>query len=432
MPGRDHHVRIPITECTGTPLVGPQEQCITGLNDLLELNSLDYNFDYSYLPPTPTLDVDCRIFIDDHTWLPDINIQVIAPSGFTQSIFQLTGCFGAEYPINCVFDDEGTSGLTQCVDLNKGPLNCFNTTPEQRLQPLILPGVQAPVLTNLDGEQASGLWKVRISDNAAGDDGHIKEVGLAITVNLPQVDPTDNCGNVTVTYTDTQSGDPCEGLIVTRHWVATDGSGNTAACDQHITVQPLVLDSVVCPPAYIGHCGESSDPAHTGWPTVNGNPITDEQNVCNIFVGYWDNPLNDCGNGEKIVRTWTILDWCTQTTLECIQVIKLSDDQAPVLTCPSDFQVGTDFWYCYANVSVPKPGVVDACGSAYTLSLTSTAGTVVNYGNNYVINQLPLGTATVTWHVVDECGNSSSCSFHITVVDDVVPVANCDAHTVVA
>jgi hypothetical protein len=104
------------------------------------------------------------------------------------------------------------------------------------------------------------VWTVRISDNAGGDDGHIKEVGLAITVNLPQIDPADNCGEVDVTFTDTESGDPCEGLVVTRHWVATDGSGNTAACDQHITVTPLVLDSVACPPAFIGHCGDSSDP----------------------------------------------------------------------------------------------------------------------------------------------------------------------------
>jgi hypothetical protein len=49
-----------------------------------------------------------------------------------------------------------------------------------------------------------------------------------------------------------------------------------------------------------------------------------------------------------------------------------------------------------------------------------------------VINQLPLGDHTVTWHVTDECGNHSSCSFTISVVDDVVPVANCDEHTVVA
>ena len=96
-------------------------------------------------------------------------------------------------------------------------------------------------------------------------------------------------------------------------------------------------------------------------------------------------------------------------------------------------EVGTDFWYCYANVSVPKPDVFDACGSAYTLSLTSSAGIVVNFGNNYVINQLPLGDHTVTWTCrLMSVATVSSCSFEISVVDDVVPVANCDEHTIVA
>src|SRR6185369_1109696 len=116
------------------------------------------------------------------------------------SIFQVGGCFGAEFPINCVFDDEGTGGITQCVDFNQGPISCFNASGAQLVQPFILPGVQSQVLDNLDGEQASGVWKVEISDNSAGDDGHVKEVGLAITVNLPQIDPSDNCGEVEVTH----------------------------------------------------------------------------------------------------------------------------------------------------------------------------------------------------------------------------------------
>ena len=189
--------------------------------------------------------------------------------------------------------------------------------------------------------------------------------------------------------------------------MATDESGNTAACDQVITILPLVLDSVDCPAAFVGQCGESTDPSHTGWPSVNGTPITDDNNICNIFVGFWDNELNDCGNGIKIVRTWTILDWCTQTTLECVQVIKLSDTAPPVITCPSNLTVGTDFWYCYANVSVPKPTVSDACGSAWTLSLSATGGHIVNFGNNYVLNQVPLGPVTVTWTATDECGNAA-------------------------
>ncbi|MGB4846602.1 MAG: HYR domain-containing protein, partial [Saprospiraceae bacterium] len=55
-------------------LVGYQNILITGLNDLVETNSFTYNFDFSYLPPaTPVLDVDVRIKIDDHTFLPDLN-----------------------------------------------------------------------------------------------------------------------------------------------------------------------------------------------------------------------------------------------------------------------------------------------------------------------------------------------------------------------
>ena len=242
----------------------------------------------------------------------------------------------------------------------------------------------------------------------------------------------DACGDVELTYTDSESGDACTEQILTRTWTATDGSGNTATCAQNITIVPLTLDNIEFPAAYVGVCGESALPDYTGWPTVNGQPITEDNSLCNIFVGYWDKELNDCGGGRKIARTWTVLNWCTVEVVEAVQVIKLSDNVGPELTCPADYEVGTDFWYCYANVSVPKPIAVDECSEIASYSLTSTEGVVVSFGNNYVINALPVGTHTVTWTVYDECGNSSTCSFNITVVDDVVPVANCDLHTIVS
>ena len=413
------------------PFVPGTEIIYSGLNDPLdnpggEFLIQEYQFDYSFLPPgSPVQDVDVRIELT-HTWTMDVHIFLTAPNGLEIPVFEVGGC-GGSFPINTWWDDEGIATS-----------NCLSFT-EPRNQPYHLPGNPGAFLQGFDGLDASGIWTVRIEDQFGfADAGLIKQVGMYITVDgysaddVPQVDPADNCGNVTLSVIDEEEGDPCEGLTIIRHWTATDESGNTATCDQVVTVTPLNLGAVACPPAYIGHCGDSSDPDITGWPTVNGAEITDEDNVCNIFVGYWDKPLNDCGNGEKIVRTWTVLDWCTQTTVECVQVIKLTDDEAPELTCPNDFEVGTDFWYCYANVSVPKPSVYDACGSSYTLSLTAHAGIVVNFGNNYVINQLPLGDHTVTWTATDECGNSSSCSFVISVVDDVVPVANCDEHTVVS
>jgi hypothetical protein len=211
----------------------------------------------------------------------------------------------------------------------------------------------------------------------------------------------------------------------------TDLGGLTASCEQEFTILPLSADSLDFPPNYVGPCGSSSDPSVTGWPQIGGYDLTDQAGLCNLFVGYWDKILLDCGGGKKILRTWTVLDWCTQELIEGKQVIKLSDTEGPVLVCPDDFTVGTDFWFCYASVSVPKPIAYDNCSDVFSYSLDSPDGIVVIYGNNYVIQGLQIGTHIVTWSVDDLCGNVSSCSFTITVEDDVVPVANCDAHTVV-
>ena len=241
----------------------------------------------------------------------------------------------------------------------------------------------------------------------------------------------DACNNIeVVSLEDTETGDECEGLIVTRTWVVQDGSGNSASCSQNFVINPLSLDSLVFPENYIGECGESIDPSFTGSPTIQGVEIG--ASLCNIYATHWDKELTDCGGGIKIVRTWTIVDWCTQEIVEREQVIKLTDNEGPVMTCPDDIVVNTDFWYCQASVSIPKPEVFDACGTDFTLALESADGLITALGNNYVINDLEIGDHIVTWIATDACGNSSSCSFTITVEDQTPPVPNCDLHTIVS
>ena len=164
----------------------------------------------------------------------------------------------------------------------------------------------------------------------------------------------DNCGYTLEVSNIELNDEGCgEGTVIVT-WLVTDNSGHSASCDQLFDILPLSADSLVFPPNYEGNCGTSSDPDVTGWPQIGGYDLTDEAGLCNLFLGYWDKPLEDCGGGQKILRTWTVLDWCTLELIESVQIIKLSDTQGPVLTCPSDLSVGTDFWYCYANVSVPN------------------------------------------------------------------------------
>ncbi len=260
------------------------------------------------------------------------------------------------------------------------------------------------------------------------------ELDLLISGNIPlhlYPEIIDNCGYTLEVSNIEDNGEMCGDGVVIVTWLVTDQSGYTATCDQEFSILPLSPDSLVFPPNYVGPCGSSSDPDVTGWPQIGGYDVTDEQGVCNLFLGYWDKALDDCGGGSKILRTWTVLDWCTLQLTEGTQILKLSDIEGPVLTCPANLTVGTDFWYCHASVSVPKPIANDNCSDVVNYSLTSSAGVIIQLGNNYIINEMPLGTHIVTWTVVDLCGNSSTCSFYITVVDDVVPVVNCDSHTIV-
>ena len=371
--------------------------------------------------PSNAVITDVNVTIDlNHTWVGDLTAELISPSGTTVLLVNQL-CGSVDNWDHVKFDDEaGLAVTTACSPI-----------------PPALAGSLIPqgVLADIDGQSAVGDWTVRITDNVGGDGGVLNEVTLEVAYYLAvPVAPSasDACGEVDLTYTEIESGDPCDQQTLTRIWTATDQSGNSSTCAQTITITPLSLDLVEFPTAYVGECGESIFPDNTGWPTIDGQPITDDNDLCNIFVGYWDENLNDCGGGRKIARTWTVLDWCNVEVINQVQVIKLTDSEGPELTCPDNMTVGTDFWYCHANVSVPKPIAVDACSEIATYVLTSSSGTVVSFGNNFVINGLELGTHTVTWTVSDECGNSSTCSFQITVVDDVVPVANCDSHTTIS
>ena len=263
-----------------------------------------------------------------------------------------------------------------------------------------------------------------------------RQIEQIVAGNIPEElrpEVVDNCGGTTldIININVDYGN-CGGGKVQVTWKATDNSNNMSTCLQEYHIVPLTLETLKFPPDYYGTCSGSSDPAVTGWPQVDGIELNLPAGLCNLYVTYKDLVIKLCGNGTKIIRTWTVIDWCTGQTSVFSQAIYHADHEGPVLTCMENLEVGTDQWYCYANVVVPKPIATDACSKIASYKLFSPDGTVVNVGNNFVVNGLTQGTHTVKWVVTDECENSSSCNIQITVVDDVPPVVSCHRHTVVS
>ncbi len=76
-------------------------------------------------------------------------------------------------------------------------------------------------------------------------------------------------------------------------------------------------------PEFIEWYGHTS--AENAWPTSAAGYITPAEPFGNTFVGYWDQVIA-LPTGQQIVRDWTILNWCTQQTIDHIQNIFVSYD----------------------------------------------------------------------------------------------------------
>lgn len=107
-------------------------------------------------------------------------------------------------------------------------------------------------------------------------------------------------------------------------------------------------------------------------------------------------------------------------SVSCSFDIHVNDQTAPVINCLSNTSRNTDDGQCSykTNGNELDASATDNCAVA---SLTN------NYNNSGTLNGavFPKGNTTVTWTATDGAGNSSSCSFTVSVRDNRDPFVNC-------
>ena len=246
----------------------------------------------------------------------------------------------------------------------------------------------------------------------------------------------DNCDPSSLTMVEDIDENGCFGQyyrVITRTYTATDNSGNTATCDQIINVTRPPLSQVDFPPNYddiqldaLDCNNPNTNPSNTEVPTIDGYDI---DNVCDFGVTYVDDNFPICQNSYKILRTWTVHDWCTSQNITYTQTIKVLDKAAPSIFCPNDINLSTENDDCFGSLIIPSPGVNDDCSSNNNIDIDFSASAGSISGN--LLYNIPIGNHTLTYTATDDCGNSSTCTIGLNVEDDVAPIAACETnHTV--
>ncbi len=392
--------------------------------------------------PTTGLITDVNVGIEiDHEVVDQLDIRLIAPNGVELILFNGAGCGKTKANVNVVFDDGGSA------------FSCAGS-------PIAIFGIQKPqsaILSLLNGQVPNGEWKFLVRDKVAGGSGLVKKLSLEITYATPlalQPWATDNasaCG-LAIDYEDLDEKAQCaEDQEIRRQWTVEDPSGNTQTCIQTIRLTddtPLIVNFPE--DVTITNCVKLNDIQATGEAEHNGDcELVGVSSVDEIY----DVVPDAC---YKIVRTWTVVDWCKfeqnspYTTggividaqdhiweddgdgyFKYVQVIKVIDNDPPAVFCPNDFTIESFSEDCDSNEVTISLDANDACTPVNQLKVNWTVdvhnnGSVDLSGNGLAFTRkLPLGTHRAYYHVSDGCGNYTNCAFLFTIVDKKKPTPIC-------
>lgn len=220
---------------------------------------------------------------------------------------------------------------------------------------------------------------------------------------------TDTCeGNgvvITVTGTITNSL-PGNLLRATRTWMATDACGNSATCNQTITVEDTIAPEIFCATNSVVPCIEPQGAAVSFEVTAI--------DICDATVQVLCVPLSG-----SVFPLGSTLVQCVATDVngnasQCSFTVTVIDVVPPLITCPAGFAVAEDPPRSgRAAVSFAAPSVTDNCDLHPAVVCSPPSGSVLLVGDTVVLCM-----------ATDASGNTNACSFQVRVVPQVISASS--------
>ena len=237
---------------------------------------------------------------------------------------------------------------------------------------------------------------------------------------IPVMIATDNCGAVTMSMLDEIIPGPCASEYdIIRIYTATDPCGNT-----------LVRQQII-------HVGNGGGPAIVGVEEEICDdltiPIVTAYDACAeqfVHVTMKQDTLDiTCRDGLVIRRTWSATDACGNTSV-IYQIIIINDTTPPEIYVPSYSVIYKYLDNDHNMVYHSQTGIMDGLNN-----LDGESVSVYDDCDQVIIPVLTIDTLfalncdsagysqrrTYTWVATDICGNTSSISFTIDIIDDLQP-----------
>jgi hypothetical protein len=209
-------------------------------------------------------------------------------------------------------------------------------------------------------------------------------------------------------------------------WKVTDASSNTATCSFTITVSDVQNPVITC----VGNQVRNTNLNLCTYATVGTefNPASFADNCTGSTTAYVVSGATT-GSGASTLAgfifnkgtntvTWNVTD-ASSNTATCSFTVTINDVQVPVITCPSNITVNYNATQCGAIVNYSVTAT-DNCSYIITRTTGPASGSTFS-----------LGTTTITHTAADPSGNSSSCTFTVTVIP-LVTVSTVTVNTGVA
>ena len=169
--------------------------------------------------------------------------------------------------------------------------------------------------------------------------------------------------------------------------------------------EPPVVDA--CPAAVNVDADAGACEALVAYPTPSATDLCDGPIAGVLTAGL---PSGSTFPVGATTVTYTFTDAAGNSSA-CTFEVTVADNEAPAVTCPADLTVTAPLGQCFAQATWATPTVTDNCDASPALTFVPQAS-----GTNFA-----LGVTTVTYTATDDAGNSSTCSFTVTVLDAQAP-----------